>query len=422
MSRSELMLFVFIICTAGFSTVIQLLTLVLFSLFNILKRPKILFLNRWIFYALITFISFSQLLFIGDEDYGLNYILNTLIITFMWYFMLQSSNFIVSTISEIQQSRLELVLIKVFNVNAIVVLIQAIILFISRGGNPFVEDNAGDFIRGIFSFSSSNMIVMAFYSIFFTFKKYYKLLAISILVMLLTYFMSGLLFFIISISIYGLTVLNFVNKIKLVATGLSVIFLFSIISPGNIRYAQGILSTKLNSEDDPIRKIESIKQTYLYWTESWLNFVFGAGGGKFSSRTAFITAGEYVYYPKDLIYLSPEFKKNHFQLWNNQILSNDHMDGTANQPFSFYNKIVGEYGLIGIFLFILYLTVFLRNYKRLSFGKVILITLPLFLFLDYWFEYFTVIIFFEAFMFIDMKRGNDQQLQKTEHLENNYTF
>ena len=410
MSRSELMLFVFIICTAGFSTVIQFITLVLFSLFNISKRPKILFFNRWLFYALITLISLSQLLFIGAEDYGLNYILNTLIISFMWYFMLQSSNFIVSTISEIHQSRLELVLIKVFNVNAIVVVIQVIILFISRGGNPFADDSAGDHIKGIFSFSSSNMIVMAFYSIFFTFKKYYKLLAISILVMLLTFFMSGLLFFIISVSIYSLTVLSLTNKIKLVATGISVIFLFSIISPGNIRYSQNILSTKFNSEVDPIRKITSVQQTYLYWTESWLNFVFGAGGGKFSSRTAFITAGEYVNYPEDYIYLSPEFKKNHFQLWNNKILSNDYMDGTANQPFSFYNKIIGEYGLIGIFLFIRYMSVFFRNYKRLSFGKVIIITFPLFLFLDYWFEYFTVIIFFEAFMFLDIKRENDQRI------------
>ena len=411
MSRSELMLFVFIICTAGFSTSLQLLTLVLFSLFNILKRPKILFFNRWIFYALITLISFSQLLFIGAADYGLNYILNTLIISFMWYFMLQSSNFIVSTISEIHQSRLEAVLIKVFNVNTLVVVIQVIILFISRGGNPFSDDAAsGDHIKGIFSFSSSNMIVMSFYSIFFTFRKYYKLLAISILVLLLTYFMSGLMFFIIAVSIYGLTVLNLTNKIKLVVTGLSVIFVFSIISPGNIRYAERILSTKLNNEVDPIRKIVSVKQTYQYWTESWLHFVFGAGGGKFSSRTAFITGGEYINYPEEYIYLSPEFKKNHFQLWNNEILSNDHMDGTANQPFSFYNKIVGEYGLIGIFLFLLYMSVFFRNYKRLSFGKVILFTLPLFLFLDYWFEYFTVIIFFEAFMFIDMKRENDQRL------------
>lgn len=409
MSKSELLLFAFILLTAGFSTSIQLLTLMLISIMSLLTMTKIKHTNRWFFYVLMITISSFQLFNFGHEDYGLNYIINTLIITFMWFFMLQSSNFILASVSVMNTEKLEKILINVFLVNFAVVVFQILYLCISRATiNPFTDDAAGDHIKGVFSFSSSNMIVMGFYSVFFAVRKYYKFLVLAIVVMMLTFFMSGMLFFIAAIALYATLGLSFTNKMKVIAGASILILLFATISPGNITYVRNILTIKLVSKTDPIRKIVAGKQTYDYWTDSWDNFVFGAGGGKFSSRTAFITGGEYVSYPDKLIYRSSDFEKNHFPLWNNKILSGDFKDGTANQPFSFYNKIIGEYGLIGMILFIIYLSVFFRKYKKLTYGRLILVAFLFFLFLDYWFEYFSVVIFFELFLFLDLKNSTEK--------------
>ena len=395
MTKNEWVLFVFLIFTAGFSLSIQLLTIVVFSTFHLLKKNKILYINRWLFYSLILFISLSQLLLIWSLDYSVNYVLNTLIIVFMWFIALQCSNIIVLKTVQLDSDKIEQVLIKVFVINFIVVILQILRLMLISGTlNPFVVDSAGDHISGLFSFSSSNMIVMSFYSIFFYYKKYYKLLLLAIVVIALTFFMSGILLFLTSLFLYTLSKFSFSSLIKYTFITLIGIYMFSIFSPGNITYAMNILTIKIGNEDDPARKVIATQQTIDYWTDDWNNFIFGAGGGKFSSRTAFITAGEYVSYPNEFKYLSSDFRNNHFELWNKDILSADYKDGTANQPFSFYHKMIGEYGLIGIVLFMLYLFTYIPFYKKLTFGKAILIGLLLFLYLDYWFEYFTIFIFF----------------------------
>ncbi|XLS29271.1 hypothetical protein ACJD0Z_00280 [Flavobacteriaceae bacterium M23B6Z8] len=150
----------------------------------------------------------------------------------------------------------------------------------------------------------------------------------------------------------------------------------------------------------------SFKQTFNFLTDEIDNFIFGAGGGKFSSRTAFLTSADYVaWYPEKYKYLSNNFKSNHYSLWNSQLLKTPYKDGTANQPFSFYNKIFGEYGLFGVVIFVLfYLGKLIKNYKVLTYGKIVLFLLLSYFILDYWFEYFTVIIFFELFINLDFKK------------------
>ena len=64
-------------------------------------------------------------------------------------------------------------------------------------------------------------------------------------------------------------------------------------------------------------KIKSFRETFEYSTSSLKSFVFGAGAGNFSSRSAFISSGDYVnWYPAFLTYAHNDFQENHLALWN----------------------------------------------------------------------------------------------------------
>ncbi|WP_299121226.1 hypothetical protein [uncultured Winogradskyella sp.] len=223
--------------------------------------------------------------------------------------------------------------------------------------------------------------------------------------------MSGIVLFLGTILIFAFFYLPIKFKLRILAGVFAGFLLFTIISPKNIEYVKTNLTKKLFAKRDQARKIVSFEQTMEHALLDTPNFLFGAGAGKFSSRTAFMTAGEYVsWYPESLVYASDEFYSNHFQLWNEKILSRPYKDGTANQPFSFYNKIIGEYGLIGIVLFILfYLYYPIKSYKHLTYGRLVLFLLLAYFILDYWFEYFTVIIFFEIFMYSDILRYKNEE-------------
>lgn len=401
----EFFLLLFLICASGFSTIIQFITLFCFSIAFLFTGNKIKFVNRWLFYFSLITISIIQLFFLWRTDYNINYIINTLLISFMWFLALQSSNIVIKSVFNINDSKLESILKMFFKINLFIVILQIVFMCVEmKTFMPFSSMSAGDNVKGLFRNSSVNMVVMSFYSVFFIYRKEYKYFSLAILIMVLTFYMSGLLLFIATVLFYAFFNFSFKRKLKVIGVLLLGLFLFSLISPKNVKYVQLILTDKISSKTDPPRKLVSFEQTLDHLVSDPGNFIFGSGGGKFSSRTAFITGGEYVgWFPEKLIYLSKDFEENHFQLWNSEILSIPYKDGTSNQPFSFYNKIIGEYGLLGIILFLIYLSTPLKYYKRVTYGKLIFLLIFTYFLLDYWFEYFSVIVFLELFIFLDIK-------------------
>ncbi|MEZ4780274.1 MAG: hypothetical protein R2816_01340 [Flavobacteriaceae bacterium] len=280
---------------------------------------------------------------------------------------------------------------------------------------PFIDYmGSGDYLKGIFTNSSVNMIVSSFYLVFYIYLKDRKNALIALLVMLLTTYMSGIFLFICMTLFFAFLYLSFKAKIRLIFTVLIGVYAFSILSPNNIVYVKNNLTKKLFSDRDPARKIVSFEQTFNFITSSAKNFTFGAGGGKFSSRTAFMTSGDYVsWFPQERIYISEAFLNNHFTLWNSKLLSKPYKDGTANQPFSTYNKILGEYGFIGLLLLIVfYLYYPIKHYSQLTYGKLIFLAMLSYFILDYWFEYFTVIIFFELFIYLNITNIKANEIPK----------
>jgi len=97
------------------------------------------------------------------------------------------------------------------------------------------------------------------------------------------------------------------------------------------------------------------------------------------------------------------------RLWNKWLLSIDYKDGTHNQPFSFYNQILGEFGLMGVFLFFIYLFYIIRNWHKLTYGRILALSTLGFFILDYWFDYFSVILFLELFINLNIKENTREQ-------------
>lgn len=274
------------------------------------------------------------------------------------------------------------------------------LIFGGRDLNPFVGLSAGDMVIGIFANSSVNMIVLGFFIVYYLFKKNYVLSIMAGILALSTTYMSGLIIFfgILGAYIFFSGAISFKMKARLIFLGAFLMIMIMSLSPGNIEYATNILRD--TSKGRLPRKIVSFEQTANFMTESPINFLVGAGLGNFSSRLAFFAGGEYsVNFPSDWTYRHENFEKNHFGLWNHEILSKPFNDGTANQPFSVYNQFFGEYGIIGvILLFGVYIGAYYRYYSLLTYGKLMIFIMLGFFVLDYWFEYFATIVIFDWLM------------------------
>ncbi|MGE5106260.1 MAG: hypothetical protein ACM3H8_01855 [Sphingobacteriales bacterium] len=279
--------------------------------------------------------------------------------------------------------------------------------------NPFsgeFKGATGDHIVGIFSNSSVNMIICTFFFSYYFFRKKRIHFIIAGIVAVLTTFMSGIL---LAVAAFVITLFfNSAIKLKYKLTGslflVIAYFSFLLISPENVNYTTNNIKSVLSR--NPPRKFTSFKQTYSYATSNVINFMIGAGPGNFSSRAAFVFGGEYVsWLPITMVYRSEAFEHNHFQLWNKEILSHPYQDGTANQPFSIYNQLLGEYGIVGLLVFIfLYIGYYLKKYSSFTYGRYLLVFILLIALMDYWFEYISIMILFEVLMFLQIKEIDEK--------------
>jgi ABC-type multidrug transport system fused ATPase/permease subunit len=275
--------------------------------------------------------------------------------------------------------------------------------------NPYgISPAAGDKMKSIYSNSSANMIIMSFFLLSYIFRGQWFFAIASLICLLLCTYMSGLVIFLVGILFSVLFFSEIKRKFKTYFVALLILslFVFSSVSPSNVNYAEGYINRIIENDDKVPFKINSFRQTIDYYFSSFKSFFIGAGGGNFSSRVAFIGSGDYVnWFPERLSYASDEFNKNHLSIWNHDFNNKwDDKNNTANQPFSFYNQIMGEYGLVGIFIFLFfYLGYIMKNWNILTYSKFATICLLGYFLLDYWFEYFSVMIIFELLLMLDIK-------------------
>lgn len=167
-------------------------------------------------------------------------------------------------------------------------------------------------------------------------------------------------------------------------------------------------------------KITAMIQTYDYLVAHPLQSIAGLGAGNFSSKIAFRAAGAGIRgdYPKNYIYINPAFMSNHLDLYLSFFSKNAEFRSVRNNPYSTYDQMLSEYGILGFLaLIVFYIGFFARHYKKLSYGLSIIMMLVGIFFLDYWFEQLSVLVFFELMLFLNIKESTISNLTKTKATE-----
>lgn len=132
----------------------------------------------------------------------------------------------------------------------------------------------------------------------------------------------------------------------------------------------------------------------------------GSGMGNFSSKLAFKATGLNFSggFPAKYIYISRDFLINHLDVYLNFFSKRRELHSLTNSPFSVYDQLLAEYGLLGVTVFLIfYLGYFIRNIKNLSYGIPIIVLMLAVFFIDYWFEQLSVVVFFELLLLLNIK-------------------
>ena len=169
--------------------------------------------------------------------------------------------------------------------------------------------------------------------------------------------------------------------------------------------------------DKEFGKLISLKQTKNFLESGTSNFLFGAGVGAFSSQLALRTSDIPVKNGSRLFaraprYVSPDFKKNHYQVFSTIYQMGPEYHSIRHLPNSELNHIPGEYGVMGLIAFLVfYVGFFLKRAKRATYSILIGLMMGYFLLFDYVFEYLSLVLFFEIFFLTDLKRNEEKSLE-----------
>ena len=160
-------------------------------------------------------------------------------------------------------------------------------------------------------------------------------------------------------------------------------------------------------------KALGLLQTINFFKHHPGKLIAGDGLGNFSSKLAFRVTGLGINggYLSKYSYINPDFLVNHLDLYLYFFSKNAEFHSFTNSPFSVYDQLIAEYGLLGIAaFFICYIRFFAQHWKVITYGLPLLVLTMGMLFIDYWFEKLSILIFFELFLFLDIKESSAAQI------------
>jgi hypothetical protein len=155
-------------------------------------------------------------------------------------------------------------------------------------------------------------------------------------------------------------------------------------------------------------KAISFVQTVKFLEHHPAKMVMGDGMGNFSSKLAFKATGFGLTggFPAKYIYIGNDFLLNHLDVYLNFFSKRAELHSLTNSPFSVYDQMLAEYGIIGLAVFLVfYIGFFTKHIQKLTYGIPLLVLLIAAFFTDYWFEQLSVIVFFELLLLIDIKEA-----------------
>ncbi|WP_295718624.1 hypothetical protein [Mucilaginibacter sp.] len=171
------------------------------------------------------------------------------------------------------------------------------------------------------------------------------------------------------------------------------------------------ISGKETPESTPTTpgKIKGFLQTAFFLQKHLNNTITGIGMGNFSSKLAFRATGLGFAggYPHKFVYINHDFMVNHLDVYLNYFSKRAGLHSLTNSPFSVYDQLLAEYGLIGIAgFFIYYLGFFAKHHSVLTYGLPILLLMLAVFFIEYWIEQLSVVVFFELLLLLNIKENS----------------
>ena len=159
--------------------------------------------------------------------------------------------------------------------------------------------------------------------------------------------------------------------------------------------------------DDRPGKLVALEQTVNFFETHPLHLITGKGMGRFSSKLAFKATGLQFAggYPQRFIFIDPDFKENHLELFSHYFSQHAQRHSVMNSPNSVYDQLLSEYGIAGLLAFgFFYLGYFYKRRKSLDYGLYLFFLVIAFFVFDYWFEQLSIVPIFELFVFLNMKQ------------------
>ena len=294
-----------------------------------------------------------------------------------------------------------------FVINTIVSIAQLCYTAYSAGSiNPYrlqsevYGASTGDYIRGlILGPSYLNMMVNAFFAIYFLWKSRMLEAITAVTIICLTASNFGNLIFI-PFAVLAAFLIKTKRSFIIVGVQMAMFGIYYLlISPGDANHVSGYDNS---SSFYTSGKVKSLEETVSFNKSSPAHFLIGAGIGNFSSQLALQTSDLVQSGKKSRLFsklpqdFSPDFYANHYQIYKDLFARPPGYHSIREMPSSFLNQLAGEYGFIGILIFCFcYLGYFLKQWKCLSYTRLLLPMLCGFLLFDYLFEYLSVVVFFE---------------------------
>jgi hypothetical protein len=392
------------------------------------------------FYIIIIGYCMLQYFFIGD--FTKEYLLFFGIGLSYWILSLLAFILIYSRIKTQSAEKNDQTLTVFFWVNLLVTLYQLVVTMHQSGSiNPFaIWDNpefgtsTGDHLKGLFLAPCYiNFMANSFFAIYFITKKRLVHSVLAVIVLCLTSSNFAIIFF---VPVY-LLVSFFSNIPKAKAAAIAsiafIVLFYGFISRANYYYMVesifkiehhydqekiGTIDTTISNnkvaskkEDidyfkDKKGKIIAVNQTIAFVTKDWNSLIFGAGMGNFSSLLAKRQSDIQIekksrLFQKLPLRIAASYRGNHYTIEKHLFNMSSDWHSIQQLPSSFFNQIVGEYGALGTFAFLVFYIGYILKKSKLNLGFFpIACLMGYYLLFDYLFEYLSIIVLFEVFFML----------------------
>lgn len=445
--QTDVLLLLFLLCISVDKVWIKPVALLIPLLWMRRTDWKPAALKAPVFYPLI--LLFLPIQYLVHADFSATYLLYFGIGLCYWLMCWISFSVLYARAGQKSTEALEATLHSFFLINATVTLLQLLNTMLATKSlnpfglwdNPVYGNSTGDHLKGIFLAPCYiNFFCNAFFAFYFLYRRHFRLSLLAVTVLCITACNFAIIFFLPLFFIFSLLLRQ---RAALAVSLLSVLLTVSFyvfVSTGNIKYmAESIYRvehipddqlkgldttasfTKVVAQADDVAffrnkkgKVMAVEQTMQYISSGIRPALFGAGMGNFSSLLAQKQSDIQQEQKSRLfrllpIRIAPEYAANHYAIEKRVYNLPTDWHSIQQLPASFLNQILGEYGLIGLLLFLYgYIFFILKRTPARSFLLPMALLLGYFLLFDYLFEYLSIVILFELFYILQRKQAAEK--------------